>query len=115
MQWMREANASVETIWWIGNRISGGFGFWGSSELHRHRNPKTMVKAWVDALREKGYSDELIIEYGDWSDGRHIADNMTSNMKYDEFKEIVLTNARNPEDVEKQKGGKIKQYENMLV
>jgi hypothetical protein len=89
-------------IWKLGNRMSGGYGFWGSSQLLDANNPKEMVKAWVDALRELGYSDLDIILYGDWKDGRHIADNITSSTTYEQFKQIVRDQA--DKDVEKVAG-----------
>lgn len=78
-----------ETIWSMGNKISGGFGFWGSYELLHNANPKEMVKAWVDGLRELGFSDISIVFYGDWSAGRHIADQIDEDTTYQQFKKVV--------------------------
>lgn len=89
-------------IWRWGNKISGGWGFWGSYELLNHSNPKEMVKAWVDALRDAGYEDIDIIFYGDWRDGRHIADNITPDMSYATFKAIVGKYAADPKTVAKE-------------
>jgi hypothetical protein len=85
-------------IWGWGNKISGGHGFWGSYQLLDADNPKDMVRAWVDALRELGYSDVDVILYGDWNDGRHIADSIVKGTKYDQFKAYVMKNAQ--KDVE---------------
>ena len=85
-------------IWKLGNKMSGGHGFWGSYQLLDADNPKEMVRAWADALRELGYSELDIIFYGDWRDGRHIADNIVKGMTYDQFKKIVLDQAN--KDVE---------------
>lgn len=80
-------------IWKLGNKISGGHGFWGSYQLLDADNPKDMVRAWVDALRELGYSEPDIILYGDWTDGRHIADQITTGTTYDTFKKTVSRQA----------------------
>ncbi|HEY1199147.1 MAG TPA: hypothetical protein VGG32_10580 [Thermoplasmata archaeon] len=98
----RWSSASYGDLWNLGNRISGGFGFWRSSELFNHPHPEVMVKAWFDALREKGYSPEDAVLYGDWSDGRHIADNLTPTTTYAEFKAMVKRNARSVEEVHKE-------------
>ena len=73
--------------------ISGGYGFWGHSLLDPEPysaeelaedpegaswrelgEPEEYVEAWVNALRSLGWPDADIIFYGDWKDGRHIAD-----------------------------------------
>ena len=94
-----KSDLSYDTIWYLGNRISGGAGFWGSFDMMKNKNPKEMIKAWVDGLRELGYSDTDIVLYGDWTDGRHIADYIESDTTYDEFKKIVKENARDPKEV----------------
>lgn len=55
------------------DKISGGWGFWG----HGNRN-KINEKAWIIALHILGYDPVDILFYGDWRDGRHIADNLDS-------------------------------------
>jgi hypothetical protein len=50
------------------------------------------LRAWVDGLQELGYPDNDIVFYGDWSDGRHIADNMKGT--YAQMKAHVKENAR---------------------
>jgi hypothetical protein len=98
---MKQEKLDIKTIWWIGRSISGGHGFWGSRELFLHKDPSLMVKAWVDALREKGYSDKDIIFYGDWIDGRKIADEISDDMTYADFYEIVLQRAEDKNMVRK--------------
>lgn len=89
--------ASYEAIFNAGRAITGGFGFWGHSSLRdRFAGPKEMVKAWVDGLREHGLDDIDIVFYGDWSDGRHIADNIGPDTTYAQFKRAVKKEARSP-------------------
>lgn len=88
-----------EVIWKTGIRISGGMGFWGSSELLGAENPATLVRAWVDGLTSLGYSQPDIAMYGDWTDGRHIADQAqglteSEDEGYAEFLAIVKRSAR---------------------
>ena len=80
-------------IWSWGNKVSGGWGLWGASELLNADNPKDMVRAWVDALRELGYADLDIILYGDWKIARHIANTIMPGTTYDIFKARVLKDA----------------------
>lgn len=94
--------ANFEEIWAAARRVSGGFGFWGSSSLYRNRNPRSMVRAWVDGLREKGYSDADIVLYGDWTDGRHIADQIEPGTTYEQFKAEVKRSARSAAEVAKE-------------
>lgn len=107
-----QVKASYSEIWKAGKAISGGFGFWGSYELKASKYKKELVRAWVDALRSKGYSDEDIVGYGDWTDGRHIADEIDpKTTDYSEFKRIVSKNARDVAEVHnenKNYGDKIK-------
>jgi hypothetical protein len=95
LQQLSEAKDKLEysEIWHWGNKISGGWGLWGASELLNADNPKDMVRAWVDALRELGYSDVDIILYGDWKIARHIADTIVPGITYDKFKAQVLKDA----------------------
>lgn len=65
------------------------------------RNSYDIVRAWVDGLREKGYSDADIIAYGDWTDGRHMADNLEGMKSYSEMKKYVKKEARDPKEVRK--------------
>lgn len=110
----KRANMTWQEIWEIGKAISEGWGFWGSSDLNNAPNRDDMIRAWVDALREKGYSDMDIVFYGDWRDGRHIADMISSSSTYDNFKADVIRNARSPEEVHRANveayRDKIKQY-----
>ena len=85
-------------IWYAGSKTSGGFGFWGHSVLH-HTDAHKAVRAWVEALREEGWTDEDIVLYGDWTDGRHIADDMEpAKQTLAQMKSYIKENAR-PKDV----------------
>ncbi len=64
-----------DDIWFAGSKVSGGFGFWGHGVLHGTGAHKA-ARAWTEGLRELGWKDEDIVLFGDWTDGRHIADNM---------------------------------------
>jgi|GEM_PF-6875015 len=86
------ADARVSEIWQAGIKISGGHGFWMSSSLWHHRNPKEMVKAWVDGCSRYNLCDLDIVLYGDWTDGRHIADNIDHDYKYSELVKHVAAN-----------------------
>jgi hypothetical protein len=82
-----------EKIWRAGQEISGGFGFWGHYALKSSWYMQELVRAWVDALTELGYTDYDIVFYGDWTDGRHIADQIEPNTRYAAFKKEVAKNA----------------------
>jgi hypothetical protein len=77
-----------------GQDVSGGWGFWRSRNLLNNVSPMTMVRAWVDGLREMGLSDCDIVFYGDWTDGRHIADNIRRTTTYGDFKKDVKESAK---------------------
>jgi len=68
-----------------------------------------MVKAWIDGLRELGYSDKQIVCYGDWSAGRHIGGNITPAMTYEKFKSMVKGSAQDIETFDPCEG-----YERLL-
>lgn len=65
----------------LGRKLSGGFGLWGHS-IMSGKYALPALKAWVAGLRKKGYDDLTIAIYGDFTDGRHIADGM-ENAIYD--------------------------------
>lgn len=90
---------SYRDIFKLAKKVSGGYGFWGHHNLLDHLDRDDLIRAWVDALRSKGYEDIDIILYGDWRDGRHIADYIGEDTDYAEFKDIVKKNARNPRQV----------------
>ena len=75
----QEGEAGVYgSLWKAGQGISGGFGFWGSSSLYSLSNPKPYVKAFIDGGLDAGLSPMDAVLYGDWTDGRHIADELHS-------------------------------------
>jgi hypothetical protein len=88
-----------EKIWRAGQGISGGFGFWSHYALKSSWYMQELVRAWVDALTELGYTDYDIVFYGDWTDGRHIADAIEPNTRYAAFKKEVKRSARHVHDV----------------
>lgn len=112
-QFSAETEREIGNIWQAGNRISNGYGFWGSTELYQNKNPKMMVAAWVNALKAKGYDIEDIILYGDWTDGRHIADEIQPNTTYQEFYKIVSKSARHVEEVREGNSGYYKDYKTL--
>lgn len=92
----------ADFLWGLGKRISGGFGFWKSYELERHRNPILMVQAWLDALADAGFSTEDAVLYGDWPDGRHMADRIERDTPYHEFYMTVREGRRDLFEVRKE-------------
>lgn len=66
-------------LWKAGNRAGGGMGFWGSSALYAQPNPKEYVKAFIDGALDGGLSPTDAVLYGDWTDGRHLADQIRSS------------------------------------
>ena len=64
-----------QQVWRAGSRISSGFGLWGHSIMFTEDAP-TVVRIWTEALTALGYSPVDIVLYGDWRDGRHMADGM---------------------------------------
>jgi len=64
-----------QQVWRAGNRISSGFGLWSHSVMFTEDAP-TVVRVWTETLTTLGYSPVDVVLYGDWRDGRHIADGM---------------------------------------
>jgi hypothetical protein len=81
--------ARVAEIWLAGQKITGGHGFWGSTELYHHKNPKDMVGAWTAGCGRAGLCDIDIVLYGDWTDGRHLADSIEYDTSPSEFADRV--------------------------
>lgn len=80
------------------SKITGGWGFWG----HGNRN-KTNERVWIIALSILKYDPVDILFYGDWRDGRHIADNLDCYKTLDEKIIHVFENARpDPLEVKKE-------------
>jgi len=94
------SGASYANIWNAGKAISGGFGLWGHWVM-QSPNATIALHVWVDALREKGYPDRDIVLYGDWTDGRHLADGLDHMKSYDEMKQHILKWSRPLCDVQK--------------
>jgi hypothetical protein len=76
-------------IWEAGRSISNGFGLWGSLSLSPTEGPggekkqSVLVKAWIDGLRERGYSDADIVFLGDWKLGRWYYDSTAGSGVFD--------------------------------
>lgn len=76
-----------ERIIELGEKFSGGFGYW-SHEIREGDEREQSDRAFITALREKGYEDIDIVFYGDWRDARHIADGMMGKT-YRQMKKLV--------------------------
>jgi hypothetical protein len=80
-----------------GRYISGGFGFWAHSALAT--NPE-LADAWIEALRQKGYSDLEIVLYGDFKDGRMIGDELEpDDMTKEKAIQIIKKRSISPKEV----------------
>jgi hypothetical protein len=64
-----------QQIWRAGSKVSGGFGLW-SHEIMFTDDAPTVARVWTETLTALGYSPVDIVLYGDWRDGRHMADEM---------------------------------------
>lgn len=64
-----------QQIWRAGSKVSGGFGLW-SHEIMFTEDAPTVARVWTETLTALGYSPVDIVLYGDWRDGRHMADEM---------------------------------------
>tara|TARA_R110002051_G_scaffold296274_2_gene362329 strand:- start:703 stop:1104 length:402 start_codon:yes stop_codon:yes gene_type:complete len=64
-----------QQIWRAGSKVSSGFGLW-SHEIMFTEDAPTVARVWTETLTALGYSPVDIVLYGDWRDGRHMADEM---------------------------------------
>lgn len=64
-----------QQVWRAGSKVSGGFGLW-SHEIMFTDDAPTVARVWTETLTDLGYSPVDIVLYGDWRDGRHMADEM---------------------------------------
>ena len=64
-----------QQVWRAGSKVSGGFGLW-SHEIMFTEDAPTVARVWTETLTALGYSPVDIVLYGDWRDGRHMADEM---------------------------------------
>jgi len=95
--WDVKNKLSTKEFLRAGRYISGGFGFWGHSALAT--NPE-LADAWIEALRQKGYSDLAIVLFGDFRDARHIGDMLEDeNMTKEQAIQIIKKQAINPKEV----------------
>lgn len=64
-----------QQVWRAGNKISSGFGLW-SHEIMFTEDAPTVARVWTETLTALGYNPVDVVLYGDWRDGRHMADEM---------------------------------------
>jgi len=64
-----------QQVWQAGSKTSGGFGLW-SHEIMFTNDAPTVARIWTETLTALGYNPIDIVLYGDWRDGRHMADEM---------------------------------------
>ena len=69
-----------QQIWRAGSKVSGGFGLW-SHEIMFTDDAPTVARVWTETLMDLGYSPVDIVLYGDWRDGRHMADEMWDRLR----------------------------------
>ena len=76
MEYFRIQQLSDKEIISLGEKISNGYGFWGHV-IRQGNYGRVADSAWITALRHNKFSDTDIACYGDWRDGRHIANYMS--------------------------------------
>ena len=90
-----------QQVWRAGSKVSGGFGLW-SHEIMFTEDAPTVARVWTETLTALGYSPVDIVLYGDWRDGRHMADEMWDMHRGAEtIQEYITDRAASAEEVRK--------------